>query len=265
MRRLLKIVPMAIASVVLVSCNSSGGAGEPVLIEQTFSDTAVTAFEQTSGIAEATTGEEVINFVLPKAYAGGGDISCYSGERVSFQIDALGNTVQVDSTCSENIDVDIRRGLLSSLDGLAFYRSITDSSNRFGAIDFTSGGVNGGFQWDTPYTVAAVSDSSGTKPSGLNCMEKYTFNRALGTVVLEFDFDNSDAGCTGWTGQEVASFRFSNGFMEIDLTNTNTFDIDRGFDVSNGNAICDDATTNVNCESAYERWTTCVIGTNCYL
>lgn len=152
---------MLLLGLILTGCgDGSTSQGGSSTITSTFSDTAVSNFSQTSGVAKASQGEKLINFVIPKAYAGGGDISCISGSDISFQMDALGQTVSIDTTCSSaaGIEISIRAGLLESFDGKKLEPTVSEANygptggrgtDGFGELDFSGTGKAFGFYTGT--------------------------------------------------------------------------------------------------------------------
>jgi len=138
-------------ALLITGCNGgssgSGGVAGSSLVSGAFSDASVTNFSQTSGIAKLNKSvpSQMIELVIPSAHAGGGNISCISGEAISFQMDALGNTVNVNTTCAAitTVDLAIRVGLLESMDNSAIQRKISDAGASAQTLDFTNGGANG--------------------------------------------------------------------------------------------------------------------------
>lgn len=218
--------------VFIASCNSESSNGK---VEGVFSDSAVTNFQQTSGIANNNFKENVLEIAIPKAHAGIGSISCLKGEAVGFSMDAFGNSIDVSSTCSAfaNIEKDIRVQLLKSMTGLKIRRTVTEATynGNDAFLDFTSG-----FQFDVGYDVP--------RNGGLPCVETYTF-RSNGTVVISAtDQTGLGAGCGGASSDEI-SFQFKNGYLEFDLSSQRNF---------NTSHTTDDEGSQVG---AYERFEVC--------
>jgi hypothetical protein len=204
----------------LVSCG--GDSSQSNKVDVLFSDNAVSHFSQTSGIAKVQ--KTPLDLIISSAIAGGGNISCITGESVGFTMDAMGNTVNINSTCSYEVGADIRRGLLKSMDGLKLRRTVTEASynGNDAILDFS-----GGFLWDTAYTVP--------RNAGLPCVETYTFHRTSGTISVAAS-DQSAVDTSGTHGQlcggaftDTVSFRFSNGYLELDLSNSQNFTISRTY------------------------------------
>lgn len=228
----MNMVILALVTTMVVGCGADGkGASGSSKISKTFSDSSVTSFTQTSGIAK-TNQEKLMNLIISSAYAATGSISCLSGESVSFDVDttigSTSNTTTVNTTCSENIDLDIRRGLLEGLDQMAIYRTATDASYKKGLLNFKNTGAVGSFQWSTNYQVKTLATP---------CYDVYSFNKTNGTVTIKPDFANN-AGCLCDDANKgdpnhgsynadcktvSASFRFINGTMELDLTGSANF------------------------------------------
>lgn len=261
----LKLVSTIGMLTALTGCGDE--AGQAVKISQTFSDSAVTSFQQTSGLAKSNF-EKASELIVNSAYAGTGAISCMSGEAVSFQIAALGNTVNLNTSCGPLIDLSIRRGLLQSMDGIAIKRTVSDASYKNGAMDFRAGGSNGGFSFDVGYKVVAIwkdalasgGNNDGIVDSNEICYERYTFN-ANGSVTIAPHADNTtqntnnaSLGCAVVGAyDDTANFRFKDGALELDLTYTNNFDSSNVFPAGHPDAG----------SSSYEKWELCTVGTNC--
>lgn len=255
----------------LASCGSDGGGATDGNGKYTgvFSDSAVSNFQQTSGVAKSNS-ERVLNLVISSAYAGTGSISCIVGETISLSMDALSNTVNMDVTCNTLVDRSIRRNLLKSMDGIAIKRTISDASFKNGALDFRAGGSNGGFAFNTNYKVVAIwkdavvdgGNNDGVMDSNEVCYERYTF-ASNGTVSIAPHADNTTQNTNNGslncavTGayNDSASFRFKDGALELDLTYKNNFDPANVFPAGH-----DDAGS-----SSYEKWELCTVGTNCTL
>jgi hypothetical protein len=237
----------------LTSCGDDSSGGGSGIISSTFSDSAVSNFSQTAGIAHLRKSlpQKTMDFIIPSAYAGGGNISCLSGDAISFQMDALGNTIDVDTTCSSAsaIELAIRRGLLASMDGIAIKRTITDASFKNGALDFRAAGANGSFQWDTGYKVKSIEDANGDTTTGDNCYDTYTFVSSTGKLTVAPDAASSDGACLCVTTPghadcqtDTVSFRFVDGNLELDLTNSDNYD---------------------SSLDTYEKWESCTVGVDC--
>ena len=255
MKHLITTILTILITFQLTGCGSDDGAsgGGSGLVTATFSDTSVTNFSQTSGVAKLQRNlpQQAIELIIPSAYAAGGSISCLSGEAISFQMDALGNTVTVDSTCTSftAIDLAIRRGLLASMDGIAIKRTVTDASFKNGAMDFRTAGTVGSFSWDTGYRVMSINDANGDTTTGDNCYDTYTFVSSTGKLTIGPDAGASDASCLCVTTPshadcqlDTVSFRFANGTMELDLTNSDNYDTGL---------------------STYEKWESCTPTVDC--
>lgn len=203
----MKIAYLIALSVAFVGCRGGSSSGGDSKTEFVFSDSSVTRFEQTGGIAKIQPSffEKAL---FSKAYAASGNVSCLGSEAVSFQADALGNTVDIETTCksSEMLELEIRQHLLESLDGHKLRRTMFGlNAQPCGGsspclIDFT-----GGFVWGQPYEIEANT----------GCHEQYTFY-ADGRVVIDHstlggDTSNCDSGYP-----ETMPFRFHESNMEFD-------------------------------------------------
>lgn len=203
----MKITYLIALAVTFIGCGGGSGSGSSSKTEFVFSDSSVTRFEQTGGVAQVKLNV-FEQFILSTAYAAAGNVSCLKSEPVSFQADALGNTVDIETTCksSELLELDIRQALLESLDGHKLRRTMFGlNAQPCGGsspclIDFT-----GGFVWGQPYEIEANT----------GCFEQYTFY-ADGRVVINHstlggDTSNCDSGYP-----ETTSFRFHESNMEFD-------------------------------------------------
>lgn len=251
----------------MVGCGDDSSSGTPTKISETFTDSAVTNFQQTSGIAKSNL-EKASELIIPSAYAGTGSISCISGEVAGFQMDALGNTVDMAVICGSDVDYKIRRNLLKSMDGISIKRTISDASYKNGAIDFTTSGTNGGFSFNTNYRVIAIwkdaladgGNNDGVVDDNELCYERYVF-ASSGTVSIAPHADNTAQNnanaslhcAVSGDYNDSASFRFKDGALELDLTYSNDFDPNRVFPAGHPDAG----------ESSYEKWVSCTKGVDC--
>lgn len=206
-----QILLITMVALTLVGCGKDGTGTGNGKITAIFSDSAVTSFSQTSGLAKVD--NSVINTIIPSAYAVDGNISCLSGEAVTFEVAALGTALfDINTTCTNvsAMDTAIRVGLLGSMNSLKMRRTVSEAGyNTTSAI--------------LDFSAKDVFDASGhTMPrvGGAGCVETYTFNRASGTVTVSAV--NQGGGCTIAYSETVA-FRFNNGYLEFDLSNTKNF------------------------------------------
>ena len=262
----LTLIFIGLVCLILASCGSKSGndeASSPSKINHLFDDMSVTSFQQTNGVAKNTSIlNYLFDFAFPTATAISYNISCYVGSDATFMLNALGNQLIFTVECDSNIDRSIRSNLLESMDGLAIKRFVSDASYKEGAIDFRTG-----IQWDTPYSVKAQEDANDDHIANDACYENYTFHKESSTITIGFDAVRSHPNCYCSSNQcddtEVA-FRFYNGTLELDLSNRGLFDQNLGRHAITGN-YCTTALTDPNCESFYEQWRSCTIGTNCSL
>lgn len=225
---------LGFVTLALVGCKGGSSSEGSSKTEYIFSDASVTRFEQTGGIAQVERGmfERVL---LPSAYAASGNVSCLRDEVVSFQADALGNTINIETTCksSEMLDLDIRQALLESLDGHKLRRTVfgqnptpCDSTGDC-FIDFTSG-----FVWGQPYEIQAHN----------GCHEQYTFY-ADGRVVIDKSSQGGDVSSCDPNYPETANFRFREALMEYDFGSTRfengSPDYERWCLDNDNNEVCD--------------------------
>jgi hypothetical protein len=205
---------LSITTIALAGCSSDKKASS--VREQVFSDTAVTAFTQTAGVA--INKPSLMDKIIPSAYAIDGNIRCVEGAPVSFQLDALGNTVQVDTTCNAGIDLSIRQGLLESLaekQMLMYWGGGGDTTGQGRVFTFNAVGSF----WST-------YDGIGSGNAG--CEDKLTFNQAAGTITIEHDkatggkttqqcLDAEFKDATAEDYKQVLPFRFINGEMQLGI------------------------------------------------
>ena len=186
-----------ICMLTLVSCmggsgGSSGGSSVPIKVEESISDSTLIVFTQTSGVASS--GFKWMDMFIARAYAATGNISCYTGQDVSFdmdlQIGASVESLQVDATCGSDIELKVRQSMLAALDGHILVREKSYNGTGVGYwLDFSTAD---GFQFDIPYTIleknswtrhsdqALISNAYFTNIS--NCYLDYTFNYQTGRV-----------------------------------------------------------------------------------
>lgn len=242
---------------ILALFGCSGGSGSSPststseVRSQIFSDSAVTSFEQTGGVA--INKPSLMDKVFASAYAVSGNISCVEDAPVSFELTALGNDVQVDTTCDAGIDLSIRQGLLESMAGkriLMYYGGGHDTRSEGRAIMFNA---IGSF-WGTYGNIPAGLSNQGNNEQ--HCKDKLTFNQTTGQVTIEHDVTasliagvdttqdclNSEfPGATLADYKHVLNFRFKDGKLEMHSNNAfpmdsdiNQFCIDQ-----DANGICD--------------------------
>lgn len=215
-----QILLITMVALTLVGCGKDGTSGTGK-VEFIFSDSAVSNFSQTSGIAkiEKSSPQQMMEIVIPSAYAGEGNVSCLPGESISFTMDALNNNIDVTSTCSSTstIDKDIRVGLLKSMNGYKMRRTVTEATynGNDAVLNFS-----GGFSFGTAYTVP--------RNGGLPCTETYTFNSDGTVSVAAIDQSGVDTSGThntacGGAYTSTISFRFANGYLEFDLSGSRNF------------------------------------------
>lgn len=245
---------LMIISFVFVSCGGSSGSSTATssVKETIFSDSAVTSFTQTGGVAHNK--PSLMDKVFPSAYAVSGNIRCVEGAPVAFQLDALGNTVQVDTTCNTIMDLNIRRGLLESLANkrlLMEYAGGSDSRAQGRALTFNAVGSF----WGVYDNIVAGSANTGHNEH--LCKDKLTFNETTGQVTIEHDTFNSlaagadstqdclnseFAGATLADYRKVMNYRFKDGKLEMDpdgLDFTVNNDYVRFCIDNNSNGVCD--------------------------
>lgn len=273
----------------LMSCSKGGGSPEvtasKIKISKTFSDSTVTNFTQTGGVASVD--KRWFEYIIERAYAGTGDISCFDGQSITVDMDiTLGSTTSpliVDSTCGSDVELDIRRKMLSALDGHKMILEVAGQGSvgvNF-ILDFTQAE---GFQFDVPYLTYEedVTHNAVTR----SCYMDYTFNSSNGTVsnntksttyngrALELNElsntamgignpNSTNNGCKSDDEEyRNASFRFKDGKIELDESGTDRFspngcalrdgseNIIDYKENGDGSGACPD----MGYDSTYERW-----------
>jgi hypothetical protein len=261
MNTLSSIFSLAVILLLTASCGSdsssaAGGASCTDCITGSFSDSAVTDFEQTSNIAKSDSAtKKIMNFVLSEAYAAtNGQIRCLENDSVDFRMTALGTeTVNVSTSCTtlEEITLGIRIALVESM----------KTSGKTLRLEYGESGLVAGkvmdmndFVWGSPFVVP------NGKPAYANCNDIYTFHKTgtyKGRVIIQNDPANvigAGAGqCNVGGGDEYATgystevaFRFKDGHLEFDTDVSNGINFDSG-DL-NGNGV--NRPANID----YERW-----------
>lgn len=267
---------LLLSSVLLVSCGSDN---EKSVVDQTFSDATVSNFQQATNIAKNQ--RRLSELLISSAYAGSGNIKCFSGESVEFQMDvtlgASTTTETITGTCNSTISNQIRRGLLEALDGKTLIREVSQAGTGVNyQLDFT-----GGFNFNSPYKVLEESKTNGVTR---NCYLDYTFDFTTGLVSLDtkdsraggalsdnetanddFSIANPHDGSSGCFSKNTdfnkIAFRFIDGKVEFDESGTGNFS-DKGCAKWTGDTLTDykeNGDGSGNCpdagyESTYERW-----------
>lgn len=285
----MKYLIIPILGCLMVSCNQSGGGGgstasssDGKTISKTISDSTLTSFTQTSGVAKYK--PSFLDKIISNAYAIDGNIRCIKGDPVSFdmdiQIGADTEDLQVDTTCGADVELAIRRKMLTALDGHIMMLELAgngDVGSKY-TLDFKNN-AGQGFKFDIPHpTVEEIY------MDGLNewpCKVDYVFKEATGKVQVSIGVDDlnwvfaalkvnqdtnhhfSDSRCDV-TPKVMRSpdFRFKNGKIEMDESGTKNFSINgcAKYD-SNGtvldykeNGAGDGSCPDDGYESSYELW-----------
>lgn len=199
---------------VLVSCGSDGDSASDDKYVGSISDTTIVSLTQDSSSIAKTIPEKAVELVIPSAYAASGEIRCFSGADVnleivlSFDVDTnvpiyvAPNTISVDTTCSNDINKDIRVSMLNALGNKTLLlkgNSVNDKTNSGKYLHFGNSVVG------TKITYATAS--SGRTAEG--CYERMSFNTD-GTLDISHDFHTTymaklnnginirnNVGCTG--------------------------------------------------------------------
>jgi hypothetical protein len=241
MKRLIFFVTVSFSLMLMVSCSgglpagassdlsssgSSSGASDIHVRDSIFSDSAVTSFLQVGGVV--INRPSLIGKLFSSAYAISGNIRCVEDAPVAFELDALGNTVQVDTNCNSNMDLNIRRKLLESMAGkriLMEYGGGHDTRSEGRVITFN----NIGSFWGTYDNI--VSGAQNTGHNEHLCKDKMTFDQATGQVTIEHDVTNSliagtdttqdclnseFVGATEVDYKKILNYRFKDGKLEFD-------------------------------------------------
>lgn len=282
----MKSLFVLLTAFVFVSCNSgSGGSSSSASpdgsrVSTSISDSTLISFEQTAGVASYRPSF-MDNFVA-RAYAADGNINCYSGDPVSFDMDLqIGATItdlQVDTTCGGDVELDIRREMLAALDNhimILEVAGVGDVGPDY-TLDFKNN--NGiGFRFDVPHPTleAMYLDGANEWP----CKVDYIFKKDTGEVQISIgvdDFDwsfaslavnqntnNSPVGsvCDVTVGiHRTPDFRFKNGKIEMDESGTKQFSPKGCAKYSGGNVVEYNESGDgfgscpTGYESTYERW-----------
>ncbi len=233
-------------SMFLVSCgdNGSSSSSTGTVREAIFSDSSVTSFTQTGGVASHKSS--ILNYIVGSAYAVSGNIRCVNGASVSFELDALGNTVQVDTTCNSNIDLSIRQGLLESMAGKRLIMYHAGGGNALSQNRAVIFNASGSF-WTTYENINAGGVA--------NCKDKLTFDQATGTVTIENDsaasitagatvqdcLDSEFVGATAEDYKNELKFRFKDGKLEMHGNDAfpNDADLVQWCIDQNSDSVCD--------------------------
>lgn len=204
---------------------SSSDELKGALREDTFSDSAVTYFDQVSGLAQNR--KSPLSYLLNTAYAIDGNIRCFTGSSVSFELEALGESVLINTKCNSEMDLKIRQGLLQSLAGK---RVIMEWA---GGADARSTGRVITFRPQNSFWGKYDNVASGAPDRGHQedmCKDSYIFNESAGTVTIELDvpgstairsdsaqycLDNEFLGATQDEYRKVLNFRFKDGKLEF--------------------------------------------------
>lgn len=235
----------------LSSNGSSPGAAEVHVRDSIFSDSAVTSFQQVGGVV--MNSPSLIDQVFSSAFAVSGNIRCVEAAPVAFELDALGNTVQVETNCDSNMDLNIRRKLLESMAGkriLMEYGGGHDTRSEGRVITFNAVGSF----WGTYDNI--VSGAQNTGHNEHLCKDKMTFDEATGQVTIEHDvvnsliagtdtsqgcLDSEFVGATEADYKKILNYRFKDGKLEFDqeLDFTINNDYNRFCIDNNADGLCD--------------------------
>ena len=118
-------------TLLLASCGSDEAAklaGAGATLNSTFTDSTITAFEQTSNVA-SNSKFNIQNIFMPSAVAATGNISCVTGTNVDFSITGLQSTIiDVTAPCSnaDAIDFKIRGKLLETLKNKKIFKEVSE-------------------------------------------------------------------------------------------------------------------------------------------
>lgn len=227
-------------TIALVSCGSDGDSASN-RYTAAFTDSAVSSFVQSSGVAktEKPLQEQAIEIVMPSAYAASGNISCILNESVSFDIDLVSpfTDVDVSTTCSSSIIIDIRRALLASMENKRIIR-VDSSGNRGSHIEIIqlNPTINFWNQYRNVLTNTPDNEATLGVDESSECKDMWTIS-STGTVSIAYDSVNS----TGTEGQctynedganeaeriqnytKQLPFKFENGRFVLDGTGTGNF------------------------------------------
>lgn len=241
---------VASLTLLLISCGDSGGGtssqGDSTLYSGVFNDNAVTSFSQNGGVASRMP-KKAMEFIIPSVYAASGTISCLIGEDTSFQAVALGETVDIDTSCSTTIDLSIRRELLKAFVSKTMRVEMHEHGNA-NAQDISFPATT---DVENKMTVNVMGVGNGVDS---NCGAKYEFNLTSGVVRLYVDAANTvgngiNAACASGANDFVNGFeqqiqyRFKDGKVEFNMDNETTFD-----------TAASDTGGGVSSNPSYARW-----------
>ena len=183
--KLLNTTLLMLTLIIFASCGSDSNS-DPVHIKMEFQDDAVDKFTQRSGIAynSGSILNHITEAIIAKAHAAAdGEISCMSGDQVTFDVDIFGDTsLSITTTCGRAIEADIRRQLLFAFAGRTLFTSkdgnrVLDLSGIISEEDFwgvAHDGVNAGARFR------------------LDCMDTFTFVKNTGELVIAIDPSSPD-------------------------------------------------------------------------
>lgn len=200
----------------------SGSTGGKSVVSKTFSDQAVSNFQQTKGLVTKNFFDKTRDLlIIPFAYAGDGEIKCNTDSAVSFDMDVFNQPITpIETTCSKNIELDIRIALLKSLIGkklLMRYQGGNDGRSSGKILDL-SDLTNEEEFWEIPH-----GPINGGDPK---CFDQFTFNKETGKMTIELDVDSVhpqdkqyclDFEFEGATEEDYKidlAFRFKDGLLE---------------------------------------------------
>jgi len=211
-----------------------------------FTDSAVTAFSQTGGLAlkKKSTGEQLMNIVIPSAYAASGNISCIEGTAAQFDATALGDSITFSVTCGTSMDLGIRQELMETLKNHTFLVEYGDGNAAVRQANVTI--PNTGARTFT-VTVENVQAGKG------GCFDDMAFD--MDTGIMTYTNNQADSiggGCAigAYTGApnaytDTMVFRFKDGKVDLDFNETNPqFEVGNADYVrwcldDNSNGVCD--------------------------
>ena len=192
-----------VASTMLFASCSDKKANDPVKISQTFKDEAVITFVQVEGVVAKSILEKGIElFLIPSAVAGEGSIKCFTGQKVKFEIKVLNADLDIEATCAQDIEMQIRRELLKSLMGKELVSHIgggnltVPGKERY--LDLSTVTTEDNF-WNKPLGEA---DAGGII---VGCKDSFTFNNKDGSMIIDLAAV-SDSFCSLSEGDESNNY-----------------------------------------------------------
>lgn len=165
----------------LASCGSDSSNSDPVHIKMEFQDDAVSSFIQRSGIAyNRSILDNISETFIAQAHATtNGEISCMSGDQVTFDVEVLGKPLEINTTCGRSIEADIRRQLLFAFSEMTLFTD-KDGHRVLDLRDADSEGTFWGIAHGKVFSGAPIT-----------CYDSFTFIKSTGEMIIDLDEDHT--------------------------------------------------------------------------